>query len=291
VLFKATPLLLAGLAFDVAYRAGLFNIGVEGQAALAGLCAGAVGAALPRGCPAPVALAVALGAGAAAGAAWASVAGALRAWRGTHEVMSTLLLNRLAEALVPFALARGLGADSFRTADVVPGARLARVGDWLPPLRGSALSVALPLAVALAFAVARWQRRARLGRQLTWVGGGAGAVEAEGIDVRARLAQAMALSGALAGLTAGATVLGYKGYYEVGLGAGAGFSGIAVALLGRGRPLGLVAASLAFGTLQQAGLVLNGTVPKEISDILFGVAIVALGAAGAARAGDGGRGP
>ncbi len=279
VLFKATPLLLAGLAFDVALRAGLFNIGVEGQAALAGLCAGAAGAALPRDCPAPLALTLALGAGAAAGAAWASVAGLMRAYRGAHEVMTTLLLNRLADALVPFLLARGLGADSFRTGDVAPGARLARLGDWLASVRGSAVSLALPLACGLAFAVARWQRTSRLGRQLAWVGGGAGACEAEGVDVRRRLAQAMALSGALAGLTAGATVLGYKGYFEVGLGAGAGFSGIAVALLGRGRPLGLIGAALAFGTLQQAGLVLNGSVPKEVSDILFGVAIVALGAA------------
>src|SRR6185436_2844942 len=107
-----------------------------------------------------------------------------------------------------------------------------------------------------------------------WVGSNAEACRAEGIDVGRRLVQAMLLSGALAGGAMTATVLGYKGYYELGLGAGAGFTGIAVALLGRGHPLGIVLAAVLFGTLQQAGLAINAHVPKEAMDVLTACVIV-----------------
>jgi ABC-type uncharacterized transport system permease subunit len=108
------------------------------------------------------------------------------------------------------------------------------------------------------------------------LGQNAVACEAERIAVRRRLAQAMLLSGAFAGLGATATVLGYKGYFESGLGAGAGFGGIAVAMLGRGNAVGLVAAALLFGTLQQGGLAINAHVPMEMMDVLQGVIIVAV---------------
>jgi len=95
-----------------------------------------------------------------------------------------------------------------------------------------------------------------------------------GVPVKLRIAQALCLSGAIAGLTSTATVLGYKGYFELGLGAGAGFGGIAVAILGRGHALGLVGAALFFGTLEQGGLAVNAHVPREIMTVLEGVAIV-----------------
>jgi simple sugar transport system permease protein len=88
----------------------------------------------------------------------------------------------------------------------------------------------------------------------------------------------MALSGGLAGLGAGATVLGYKGYYELGLGAGAGFGGIAVAMLGQGSAAGLVGAALLLGTMQQAGLVLNASLPREAMDVLTAAVLVAASA-------------
>ena len=103
---------------------------------------------------------------------------------------------------------------------------------------------------------------------MRWIGKNAEACRAEGIPVPRRLVQAMLLSGALAGLAMTATVLGYKGYYELGLGAGAGFTGIAVALLGRGHPLGIVLAAVLFGTLEQAGLAINAHVPKEAMSVL-----------------------
>src|SRR5262249_52033941 len=175
---------------------------------------------------------------------------------------------------LPFSLVTLLGATSLRTADVVPGAALPKLDRFVPAFTGSAASLAFPLAVAVAFAVHAWQARSKPGREVGWIGKNAEACRAEGVPVSRRLVQAMLLSGALAGLVVTATALGYKGYYELGLGAGAGFTGIAVALLGRGHPLGIVLAALFFGTLEQAGLAINARVPKEAMDVLEAAVIL-----------------
>lgn len=282
VLFKATPLILTGLSFEVALRAGLFNIGGEGQLALAGLVAGIVGASLPRALPGVVAFPIAIAAAVAAGALLALPPAVMRARLGVHEIISGIMLNRIVDAIVPWALAVAIGSTALRTGDVAPAAMLPRLdtlhvrvmGFSLSSLRGSAASLAFPLAVVLAFAVSAWLRRSRAGREIRWTGLGLAASRAEGVDVRRRMIQAMVLSGAFAGATAAATVLGYKGYFELGLGEGAGFSGIAVAMLGRGSALGIVLAALLFGTLAQAGLAINASVPKEAMSVLEAVVIV-----------------
>jgi ABC-type uncharacterized transport system permease subunit len=274
VLFKATPLIFTGLAFEVGFRAGLFNIGAEGQLMLGSLAAGWVGALLPAGTPwivaAPACVAVAMG----TAAATALVPALMRARLGVHEIISTIMINRIAEGVLPFTLVTLLGATALRTADLAPGASLPKLSRAVPAFAGSAASVAFPLAVAAAFAVHTWLLRSRAGREMRWTGQNAEACRAEGIDVGRRLVQAMLLSGALAGAATTATVLGYKGYYELGLGSGAGFTGVAVALLGRGHPLGMVLAAILFGTLQQAGLAINDRVPKEAMDVLTACTIV-----------------
>jgi general nucleoside transport system permease protein len=278
VLFKATPLLFSGIAFDMALRAGLFNIGTEGQLAVASLVVGLVGSRLPAGLSPWISLPLMLSVGMVSGALWASPAAVLRARFGGHEVIATIMLNRIADALIPFALASGWGKTEFRTADVVLGARLSRMEHYWKVFHGSALSTSLLLALLVVGAVRWFQVRSRWGREIRWVGLGAEASQAAGVPVVARITLALMLSGALAGLVSSATVLGYKGYYEVGLGAGTGFAGVAVALLGQGRVVGMVLAALFVGTLQQAGLVLNATIPKEVMDILFGVAILVVAA-------------
>jgi ABC-type uncharacterized transport system permease subunit len=283
VLYKATPLLLTGAAVDLALRGGLFNIGAEGQLAIAGLAVGTVGASLPPGTPAWIALPVVIAVACLAGAAWAGVPAILRARFGAHEVISTIMMNRIADAAVGLGLARGLSVPgTVRTPDVVAGARLPRLEALgLPSLHGSAVSLALPLAVLVAVLVAAWLARSRVGRETVLVGLSPAACAAERIPVARRVGGALILSGAVAGLACLAPVLGYKGYYESGMGAGAGFGGIAVALLGRGRPLGLVLAALLFGTLEQGGLVINARVPMEVTTVLQGVVIVAVALADA----------
>jgi general nucleoside transport system permease protein len=276
VLFKATPLLLTGAAVEAGLRAGLFNIGAEGQLTVASLAVGVLGARLV-GVPSVVGVPIALAAAFAAGGAWAAIPAWLRARFGAHEVVSTIMMNRIADALVAWLLASGLALrGSLRTADVAPGAKLPRLDALVPAFRGSAVSFALLVALAGAAAAAWAGARTRVGREIALVGANARACEAERIPARRRLAQALVLSGALAGLASAGTVLGYKGYFEVGLGAGAGFGGLAVALLGRSRLVGLVLAALFFGTLQQGGLAINAHVPREVMDVLEGVVILAV---------------
>ncbi len=289
VLFKATPLLLTGLAFHVALRAGLFNIGAEGQLALSSLVGAWVGTKLAASTPWWLALPIVLLAAATTGGAYAAIAGAMRARLGVHEIISTIMLNRCADVLLPWVLVACLGASDMRSADVVASARLPGIDSfattsglgWLDAFQGSAASVAFPLAVAITVGCYAWLRRSRAGREMRWVGQGADACEAQGVDVAKRRIQAMVLSGALVGCAITATVLGYKGYFELGLGAGAGFSGIAVAMVGRSGPAALVFAALLFGTLAQGGLAINATVPREAMGVLEAVVILLVAAAAA----------
>ena len=286
VLFKATPLLMAGLAVSVGLKAGLFNIGVEGQIMMGSLGGTVVAISLPQGLPSIVALPLALLAAAVAGGLWAAMAGWMRVRFGAHEVITTIMLNRIADGLVAYVVTTWLSLPAtVRTKDIALGTRIPPLEGVFSGFAGSAVSWAIVGAVVVLIGVQVWLVRSRLGRELVWVGHNETACLAQGIPANRRKIMAMALSGAIAGLTVGGTVLGYKGYYELGLGAGAGFGGIAVAFLGGGKPLGLLLAALVFGTLAQAGLVINAQVPKDAMGILEAVVIVAiaLGSSAAAR--------
>jgi simple sugar transport system permease protein len=283
VLYKATLLLVTGVAVDVALRAGLFNIGGEGQLAVAGLAVATFGAHLPGGTPAWLGLPAAVLVAPLAGALWALVPALLRTRYGGHEVISTILMNRIADAAVGIGLARGLAIPgTVRTPDVAAGARLPRLDALgIGALHGSAVSAALFVALAVAALLAAWFAHARVGREIGLVGLAPAACASERIPVEWRLGVALVLSGAVAGLAAVGPVLGYKGYFESGLGSGAGFGGVAVALLGRGHPVGLVLAALLFGTLEQGGLAINARVPMELTAIVQAVVILAVALADA----------
>jgi simple sugar transport system permease protein len=276
VLFKATPLLCTGIAVDLGLRAGLFNIGGDGQLAVASMAVALVGARL-GGLPGIIALPLLVLVAMAAGAAWAYVPALLRTRFGSHEVISTIMMNRVADAAIGALFGAGVAvAGSVRTESVAESGRMPRLEALFPAFRGSAASFALVLAVLLAFAVKWGLRRTRAGREVVLIGQNPVACAAVRIPVARRLVLTLLLSGACAGLASTGTVLGYKGYYEMGLGAGAGFGGIAVALLGRSSALGLLLSALFFGTLQQGGLAINAHVPREIMDVLEGVVIVAV---------------
>lgn len=276
VLFKATPLLFTGLAVHVALRAGLFNVGADGQLAIASLAVGAVGAVLPTATPALVAIPLLACVASLAGALWAAPAAALRSV-GAHEVISTILLNRVADALVGLLLGIGLAEKgASHTRALAPHANLSRLGRWVHAFEGSAASTAFLIALACV-AVFLWVLpRTRAGRESELVARNEEACAAEKIPVRSRRAQALIVSGAIAGLASLGTVLGYKGYFEQGLGAGAGFTGLAVAILGRGRFAGIVFAALLFGTLAQGGLAINAYVPAAVMQVIQGVVMVAV---------------
>ncbi|MBM4320938.1 MAG: ABC transporter permease [Deltaproteobacteria bacterium] len=280
VLFKATPLVLTGLAVALPFRAGLFNIGAEGQAVLGALATGLAGAWLPAATPWPVALPLAAAAGFAAGALWGALPGWLKGRFGAHEVISTIMLNFIALALANYLVAAHFAVpETLHTAAIVPGAELSRLGDLYPALHGSAVSTALPWAVVAAVLCWWLLFRTATGYELRAVGQSPRAAHCTGLSLLRVSTLAMALGGGLSGLVGMGFVQGYKHYYEDGFSAGIGFMGIAVALLGRNHPLGVVLAALLFGTLSQGGLAINALVPKEIVEILQAVIILAVVAA------------
>jgi simple sugar transport system permease protein len=285
VLFKATPLVIAAVGIDVALRAGLFNVGAEGQLAVASLAVAAAGARLGA-VPAPIAIPLVLAIGAGAGGAWALVPGILRARAGAHEVISTIMMNKIAESLVGALLASGLALEgTVRTRDLPASVTLSRLdAGWVGDVarhaeldfRGSAVNTALGIAVGLLLVVRPFYRHVRVGRELELVRMNERACTREHVPVVRRKVQGIVLSGAIVGLASAATVLGYKGYFEEGLGSGIGFAGLGVALLGRRTPLGIAFFALVFATLQQGGLAVNALVPKESMDVLAAIVVVTL---------------
>ena len=272
-LFRATPLVFTGLAVALGFRAGMFNIGTEGQLYLGGFAAAMVGATF-AGWPSWLLLPLAMLAAASAGAAWGAIPGVLKARFGSHEVINTIMLNFISFALVAWFGRSVYQTATVRTAEIGAGAVIPRLGDFLPAFKGTPANLSLVVALAMAVATGVLLFRTRRGYELRAVGLNAPAAEYGGISVGGAQIVAMALSGALAGLGGINFVLGYKHYFEQGFSAGAGFLGIAVALLGRNHPAGVIIAALFFGALSYAGLVINERVPRELVDILQGLVIL-----------------
>jgi simple sugar transport system permease protein len=278
VLFKTTPLIFTGLSVAIALRAGLFNIGAEGQLTVGAFFTALVGLHAAS-LPAVVAVPLSLLAGAAGGALVGTIAGALKAWRGAHEVINTIMLNFIVRAVMVGVGARLFEREQIHTAPIAASAELPRLGRFIAALHGSAANTALFVALGVALATWWLVERTRGGFRLRAVGASPDAAATSGISVPRVQFAALTLSGAVAGFVGANFVLGYKHYYEDGFSGGMGYMGIAVAVLGRARPLGVVAAALLFGTLSQGALAVNAVVPKELVDVLTAVIIFAVAAA------------
>jgi simple sugar transport system permease protein len=211
----------------------------------------------------------------AGGAAWGFLPGWLKARRGTHEVITTIMLNFIAVALTGYLVTYVTSVrETIHTPEIGAGARLARLDEFFPAFHGSPVNLALPLSLLAAWAAHFVLFRTRPGYEIRAVGHSPAAAEYAGIPVGRRLVHTMALSGGLAGLVGTNYVLGYKYYFQAGFTGGVGFMGIAVALLGRNHPVGIVLAAFLFGLLSHGGLVINRLVPKELVDILQAVVIL-----------------
>ena len=279
VLYKATTLTFTALAVAVALRAGLFNVGAESQLAAGGFAAGVAGMLLPATLPALAAVPICLAAAALGGALVGAVPGALSARYGTNEVITTIMLNFIVLASLNWIVAAHLHVpETLHTPPLTTGA-IPRFSAVIPAFHGSAANATVVLALAAALATGWFIFRTRPGYALRAVGLAPAAAENAGISTARTRFTAFTLAGALAGLGGTNFVLGYKHYYEDGFAGGAGFIGIAVALAGRGHPLGIVIAALAFATLSQGGLAINALVPKQMTDILQAVVILAVVAA------------
>jgi simple sugar transport system permease protein len=280
-LFYATPLIFTGLSVAVAFHAGLFNIGAEGQLTLGALAGAAVGALWPSapGLAGPLAAGLACF---AAGAAWGAVPGWLRARRGSHEVINTIMLNFVAAGLaswVTLYLLRNPDTQNPETRQVGAGYALAH---W--PVFGDApFSSAFFLALAAAAAVWVLLWKTVFGYELRAVGQNEPAARAAGVDAGRVRILAMAIAGGLAGLVGVGEVLGNAGKFKLGFSPEYGFIGIAVALLGRNRPLGVVAAALLFGALHKGTADLDFEtehVTRDLSLILQALVILSVSADG-----------
>ncbi len=276
VLFKATTLTFTGLSVAFGLRAGLFNIGAESQLAAGGFLVALAGLVLPAGTPAVLAIAIGIVAAAVGGGLVGAVPGVLKARAGAHEVIVTIMLNFIVLALLNWIVAAHLHVpETLHTPDIRAGA-VPRLADLFPLFHGSAANLSVLLALAAAAYVGWYLFRTRRGFELRAVGLQPDAAEAGGVSVGGVWARAFAISGALAGLGGVNFVLGYKHYYEDGFASGAGFMGVAVALVGRNHPAGVIVAALLFATLSQGGLAIHALVPKQMVEVLQAVVILAV---------------
>ncbi len=284
VLYKATTLTFTGLSVAVALQCGLFNVGAEGQLAAGGFAAAAAGLLIPSAVPAPIAVAICALAAVTGGAVTGAVPGALNAWFGANEVITTIMLNFVVLFLLNWVVTAHLHVPETVHTPALTLGTVPRLSAFVPAFHGSAANVTIFF--ALTAAVASWWLlfRTRYGYEVRAVGLAPDAAEAAGITpARARF-MTFVVAGALAGLGGTNFVLGYKHYYEDGFAGGAGLVGIAVALAGRANPFGLIVAALAFATLSQGGLAIHAVVPKQMAEVLQGVVILVIAAASGRRA-------
>lgn len=272
---KTAVLTCTGLSVGIAFVVGLFNIGAEGQFIAGALAAAVAGHALRL--PAPLHVPVALLCAAAAGAVPALIAAWLKVRRGVHEVISTIMLNWVVIYWVHDWLVVGpLRAPSTSGAISISGTAQIQATAELPRLlEGSRLDAGLPIAVLLAVLAWLLLGRTVLGYEMRAVGANSEAARVAGIPVARRLYLAMALSGGLSGIGGALLILGTEHHYPGVFRTGYGFDGIAVALVGSGHPLGVLAAALSFGALRAGAtrLQLVGIHPS-FAELIQGLAVL-----------------
>ncbi len=291
-LLKATPLLFVGTGIVIAFRAGVINIGAEGQMVLGGLFAAMAALYLPE-MPAIIMVPAVLIAGVIGGALWGWIPGALKAYYRVNEILSTIMLNIVAVQLMSYLLRGPLidPAEIERGTRIPQTARLAESAD-LPILFGNRLHIGPVLAVLCAIATYYLLWRTPLGYRLRAVGLSEHAARYAGIPVRRTIALALTLSGALAGLAGAVLVLGSESHRMVtdgstmGFTGGAGFNGIVAALLGGLHPLWTIPASFLFGGLIVGGQALQRAVqvPSALIVALNGLVVIFVVAADRYRA-------
>ena len=280
-LVQATNLLFPALGIAIAFRAGLFNIGAEGQLILGGFAAGWLGAQLPL--PAFLAVPMVMLAGALAGGAWGAIPGFLRARFGANEVIATLMLNVIAVLLTTYLVTGPLQQGGGGASETAALPKAVQIPDLIalaadPHFTLAFLVTPFVIAIVLAFVLWRVLFRTTFGYELRAAGDAPEAAKRAGIDLGRVAFVAMALSGALAGLGGAMIVSGGLHRFNTGLSPGYGFIAIAVALVGNLDPRWIIVASIAFGMLQSGGIAMQAEagVPREVVTLVTGLVIIAL---------------
>lgn len=287
-LFYATNFIFTGLAVAVAFHAGLFNIGGEGQAYISGLGVGLVALALDAVFPWWLTFPIAILGAAGTGALWALIPAYLQAKRGSHIVITTIMFNFIAASVMVYMLVDVLkpaGSQAPQTRDFLAGAQLPKLG-WVleavgMSVRSAPLNIAFLLALVMAVLVWVLIWRTKLGYEIRTFGFSQKAARYAGISATKIILVTMMISGGLAGMMALNPILGDQHRVALDFVSGAGFVGIAVALMGRSHPAGIVPAEILFGMLYQGGAELAFEMPNISRDmivIIQGLVILFAGA-------------
>jgi len=294
VLFRATPLIFTGLAVAFAFRCGLFNIGGEGQVYVGAFLAAYVGFTFTS-LPAILLIPLTIFAAALGGAFWASIPGILKAKTGVHEVIVTIMMNWIAASLTFYLalLYRASATESMKaagvqqmiphTSEIAEAARLPRIATILSYFNiqfpsHNPLNVSFFIAIIAAVVIYYILWKTSLGYEIRAVGHNPMASEYAGINIAKNIVLAMVISGALAGLVGTNEVMGYKFRWRQELFLNLGFNGIAVALLGKNHPLGVVLAAILFGILSYGGALVNiftgGKIPRELIMVIQAIIVI-----------------
>lgn len=280
-LLRATPLLFTGFAVAIAFRAGLFNIGAEGQLYWGALACALV-ALTVGGLPTPVAVGLPLLAAGLAGFIWGAVPGILKAKTGAHEVITSIMLNSIAIFATTHITSRYFKAPGAvdQTERIAASAAMPQI------IPGTGLTVGIVLGVAVAGLVAWFFGHTALGYDFQAVGKNADAAEYGGVSSRRIQVLAMGFGGIMAGISGGIVVLSLLNRFVANFSPGYGFTGIAVAVLGRGNPWGVVLAALLFGALDSGGMSMQlfARIPSDLTIVVQGLVILLVAAPAALRA-------
>ena len=265
---ETTPLLMAGIAVFIALRAGLFNIGVEGQLLLGAMTASIVALRFPG----PVGIVSAALAGMVAGAIWALPAGLIKAYRNGHEVITTIMLNTIADRFTSAMVAgpiKAPGGDT-STAQITKSTMVNNL-----TVGSIEVSPALMLGLAGAIGIAWWLRRTVSGFELEATGANPTAAKFAGVETKRVTVQAMLVSGAIAGLAGAFQVLAFEHRFYSGFSPGYGFDALGVALLAGAQAAALIPAALLFGILAKGSTALQiEGLPKGLTTVILGVLIL-----------------
>jgi ABC-type uncharacterized transport system permease subunit len=283
-LFYASTVIFTGLSVSIAMKAGLFNIGSEGQMYLGGLGLTVVMLMFDASLPGWLLIPAAMLGAAVFGAAWAFLPGYLQAKRGSHVVVTTIMFNFIAASLMNFVIVKYLipeGQQNPASRVFAGAAEMPRLANWFPVLGDTPLNISFLIAIAalVIYGVVVW--RSSWGYKLRATGLNHHAAHYAGVSISGMIIVAMLISGALAGLGAVNSVMGSTHYLSLNFPAGAGFIGIAIALMGRQHPVGIFLSSILFGALIQGGFDLSlekPNIPQETFIFIQGLIILFCGA-------------
>jgi general nucleoside transport system permease protein len=279
---RAGPYYVSGVAVAIGFKMNLFNIGVEGQYRLAGVVAAAAGASLPL--PGPLRLVGILAVAVLVGAGWAGIAGVLRAYRGVSEVIATIMLNTIALGLTPFLLTRYFESDdegfAVKTDVIAKGGRLPFLDDLVPGGVPAGVRFNAFILIAVLVGIGYWALiwRSRFGYDLRASGANPHAARASGVDAKRMTVVAMLISGGIAGMVGLSTIISAPySYTEESFLSGLGFTGIAIALLGRNNPVGIALGAFLWAFIDVARTPLSAAnLPREIATIMQGIIVLSV---------------